>query len=109
MNGETVVQPDNLVICGEVSGAYLTRTPNIIFEVLSPLTAHKDMGIKFDLYQQEGVAYYIIVNPETSVAKVYQLTEDGRLIKKLDASNESYDFKVEGCTLHFKFSEIWDI
>ncbi len=108
INDETVVQPDNLVVCGEVSGQYLTRTPKIIFEVLSPSTAHKDMGIKFDLYQQEGVAYYIIVNPETSVAKVYQLTEDGRLIKKLDASNESYDFKVEECTLHFRFSEIWD-
>jgi len=108
ISDETVVQPDNLVVCGDVSGQYLTRTPKVIFEILSPSTAKKDTGIKFDLYQQEGVSYYIIVNPETSVAKVYQLTDDGRLIKKLDATNESYTFEVEGCTLRFDFSEIWE-
>ncbi|MBL7003709.1 MAG: Uma2 family endonuclease [Gammaproteobacteria bacterium] len=108
INEETIVQPDNLVVCGEVSGQYLTKAPKVIFEVLSPSTAHKDTGIKFDLYQQEGVAYYIIVNPEESVAKVYKLTEDGRLIKKMDAQNDQYLIEIEGCELNFDFSQIWD-
>ncbi len=107
INEETVVQPDNIVVCYEASGQYLTKAPKIIFEILSPATAKKDIGIKFDLYQQEGVKYYVIVNPDESVAKIYKLTEDGRLIKKKDTQNETYSFKVENCIIRFDFSQIW--
>jgi len=108
INNETIVQPDNLVVCEPVKGQYLTKAPKIIFEVLSPSTAKKDTGIKFDLYQQEGVEYYVIVNPEVSVAKVYKLTDDGRLIKKLDAQNDIYTFDIVDCRLSFDFSDIWE-
>ncbi len=104
---DTVVQPDNLVVCVEVSGQYLTQAPEIVFEILSPSTAKKDEGIKFELYQQEGVKYYIIVNPETSVAKVFRLTDDGRLIKKKDTKNETIRFSLDECELDFDFSQIW--
>jgi Uma2 family endonuclease len=108
INDETVVQPDNLVVCGEIEGQYLKKTPAIIFEILSPSTAKKDTGIKFDLYQQEGVAYYVIVNPIDSVAKIYRLTQDGRLIKKKDAQNDQFQFEIEDCQLNFDFSKIWN-
>ncbi len=108
INDETVVQPDNLVVCGEAEGQYLKKTPAIIFEILSPSTAKKDTGIKFDLYQQEGVAYYVIVNPVDSIAKIYQLTQDGRLIKKKDAQNDHFQFEIEDCQLNFDFSKIWN-
>ncbi len=107
ITAETIVQPDNLVVCSEVSGQYLTQAPDIIFEILSPATATKDIGIKFELYQQEAVQYYIIVNPTDKIAKVYQLTEDGRLIKKLDARKQQYLFTIADCQLNFDFSQIW--
>lgn len=107
MTDDTVVQPDNLVICNEATGLYLTQTPEIVFEILSPSTAKKDEGIKFELYQREGVKYYIIVNPETSVAKVFKLTEDGRLVKKKDAKNEVISLSLEECDITFDFSQIW--
>ena len=103
----TVVQPDNIVVCTEVSGQYLTQAPAIVFEVLSPSTAKKDEGIKFELYQLEGVKYYIMVNLSTSVAKVFHLTDDGRLVKKKDAKNETMLFSIEGCELKFDFLKIW--
>lgn len=108
INEETIVQPDNLVVCEPVKGQYLTKAPKIIFEILSPATAKKDTGIKFDLYQQEGVAYYITVNPDESVAKVYKLSDDGRLIKKLDAGDDKYLFAIKDCQLKFDFSQIWE-
>lgn len=107
MADDTVVKPDNLVICSEASGLYLTQTPGIVFEILSPSTAKKDEGIKFELYQKEGVKYYIIVNPETSVAKVFKLTDDGRLIKKKDAKNDVVSLSIEDCKISFDFSKIW--
>lgn len=107
INDDTIVQPDNLIVCGDVEGQYLNKAPKVIFEILSPSTAKKDTGIKFDLYQQEGVEYYVIVNPDESFAKVYKLTEDGRLIKKKDAQKDSYIFEIEECSIDFDFSQIW--
>ena len=49
---ETVVQPDNLVICDQPENeAYLTKAPILIFEILSKSTAHKDRTTKFNLYE----------------------------------------------------------
>ncbi|MEA1955497.1 MAG: Uma2 family endonuclease, partial [Campylobacterota bacterium] len=89
---DTVVQPDNLVICHEPKHeAYLVKSPKIIFEILSKSTASKDKGLKYNLYEKEGVDYYIIVDPIQEVAKVYFL-KDGRYIKALDATDEIFKF-----------------
>ncbi len=106
---DTVVQPDNLVICHTPTNpAYLTKAPKIIFEILSKSTAKKDTTLKFHLYESEGVKYYIIVNPNEKVAKVYELKE-GRYVKLLDASDETVEFEVEetNTRLPCDFSEIW--
>ncbi len=106
---ETVVQPDNSVICHEPNNeAYITKAPKIIFEVLSKATARKDMGLKYNLYEQEGVSYYVIINPEDSVAKVYALKE-GRYIKQCDATDDVVEFFVKECErkILFDFSKIW--
>ncbi|MEA3331954.1 MAG: Uma2 family endonuclease [Campylobacterota bacterium] len=106
---DTIVQPDNSVICHEPQNeAYITKAPKIIFEILSKSTAKKDKGLKYDLYEQEGVGYYIIVDPEEEIAKVYEL-KDGRYIKVCDASDEVVEFKVKECDekMEFDFAKIW--
>ncbi len=53
---DTIVQPDNLVICYKPSNqAYITKAPKIIFEILSKSTAKKDETLKYELYQAEAV------------------------------------------------------
>lgn len=107
VNEETIVQPDNLIICGELENtAYLTKAPALIFEILSKSTAHKDRTIKFKLYEQEGVRYYIIVDPQERVAKVYRLL-DGRYLKMLDAESDSIEFNLGACRIQFEFAKIW--
>jgi Uma2 family endonuclease len=106
---ETVVQPDNSVICHKPEHeAYITKAPKIIFEILSPSTSKKDTGVKFTLYEKEGVGYYIIVHPSDKVAKVYVLKE-GRYIKMCDASDEKVTFEIPECgkTIAFDFAKIW--
>ncbi len=104
---ETVVQPDNLVICYEPKHeSYITKAPKIIFEVLSKSTAHKDLNIKYSLYEKEGVLHYVIVNPDDNLAKVYHL-ENGKYIKVIDAIDESVKFNLENCEIEFDFSKIW--
>ncbi|MBS3951539.1 MAG: Uma2 family endonuclease [Methylomicrobium sp.] len=104
---ETTVQPDNLVVCGELEkSAYLSKAPILIFEILSQATAHKDRTTKFKLYEREGVRYYVIVDPIDSIAKVYHLLE-GRYIKMLDVGKESIEFNLRKCRIQFDFSKIW--
>lgn len=104
---ETVVQPDNLVICYRPdSDKFLTRAPSLILEILSPATAAKDRGLKFEIYEREGVKYYCIVDLDNRVAKIYKLSE-GRYVKQLDACDETFDFDLGKCLLGFDFSGIW--
>ncbi|RUM41883.1 MAG: Uma2 family endonuclease [Desulfurobacterium sp.] len=106
---DTVVQPDNLVICYEPEDKpYLTKAPSLIFEILSKSTALKDREIKFKLYEREGVKYYIIVDPEDRIAKIYKL-ENGRYIKVCDATNEKVKFELGECKFEFDFFLIFNI
>jgi len=106
---ETIVQPDNSVVCINPNNkAYITKAPKIIFEILSKSTAKKDKEIKYELYQQEGVKYYIIVNPDDEMANVYEL-KDGKYIKICDATDEIVEFNIKECKskMKFNFSKIW--
>ncbi len=103
----TVVCPDNLVIYHEpTNGHYLTQAPALIFEILSPSTVAKDEGVKFHLYEAEGVPWYVLVNPVEHVLKVYQL-RDGRYLKQADLSRESFDFDLGRCRFTLDFSRLW--
>ena len=109
ISDDMIVQPDNSVIChNPTNQAYITKAPKIIFEILSKSTAKKDKEIKYKLYQQEGVKYYIIVDPKEEIAKVYEL-KDGRYIKICDATDEIVEFNIKECKskMKFNFSKIW--
>lgn len=103
----TVVCPDNQVICHEPGNQnYLTRAPALIFEILSPSTASKDEGIKYRLYESEGVTYYVLIHPDDRVLKVYRLHE-GRYIKQADLTHESFEFDLGPCRLPLDFARLW--
>ncbi len=104
---DTVVRPDTLVICYEPDEK-LTKKPEIIFEVTSPSTVLKDEKVKFEIYEREGVGYYVLVYPDDKVAKVYELKE-GRYIKMGDFTDESTVFGLPKCKIEFDFSKIWRV
>ncbi len=103
---DTVVQPDNLVICHQPEGQFLTKAPALIFEILSPSTSTKDRETKFRLYEREGVKYYCILDPENRIAKIYRL-HTGRYVKQADVSQESFEFDLDHCAFGLDFSAIW--
>lgn len=107
ISSDTVVKPDTLVICYEPDEK-LTKKPEIIFEIASPSTVRRDETLKFELYQQEGVAFYVIVYPENKVAKVYALKE-GKYLKVGDFSDENHTFETAKCKIDFDFSKIWRV
>ena len=105
LSNETVFRPDTAVICYEPED-YLTKTPEIIFEVISPTTARRDETIKFQAYGEEGVTYYCLVYPDLLLAKLYKI-QGSRYIKVGDFDEETYTFKIKKCKLKFDFRVIF--
>ncbi|WP_456464641.1 Uma2 family endonuclease [Persephonella sp.] len=80
--------------------------PSIIFEVVSKSTQEKDEHLKFEIYEREGVKYYVLVYPEENLAKVFELI-NGRYVKLIDATDETLKFHLKNCSIDFDFSKIW--
>lgn len=53
--------------------------PDLFVEILSPGNTKKEMGLKFDLYEENGVKEYWIVDPAERTVLVYIL-EKGRFV-----------------------------
>ncbi|MCY7291292.1 MAG: Uma2 family endonuclease [Ferruginibacter sp.] len=74
----TVVQPDLCVICDEnkLDDKGCNGAPDLVVEILSPGNSSKEMGIKFDLYEENGVKEYWIVDPTQKIILVYTLQNE---------------------------------
>ena len=73
----TVVQPDICVICdlSKLDEKGCIGAPNLIVEILSKGNSKKDLSIKFDLYEENSVQEYWIVNPDDKNVLIYVLKE----------------------------------
>ena len=105
INEQTVVQPDILVLCRPVTGKRLFQVPICLFEIISPSTQRKDETIKFELYQNQGVKYYIMVNPETELIQAFTLGNDGKYAAMPIIPKLVFDF--EGCKVELDVARIW--
>lgn len=69
-----VTQPDVLFVSNErseiISEANIQGAPDLVVEVLSPLTEGNDRGYKRDLYGRFGVKEYWLVDPATETIEV---------------------------------------
>jgi Uma2 family endonuclease len=106
ITSNTILRPDIIFTCDDEGTQYLTKAPKIIVEILSPSTAQKDETIKFDIYESEGVNYYILVYPDDLKAKVYQLRE-GKYLKVGDFSKELLKFEGIGCDISLDFAKVF--
>jgi Uma2 family endonuclease len=77
----SVVQPDLCVVCDEekLDDRGCIGAPDLVIEILSPGNSKKEMGIKFDLYEENGVKEYWIVEPAENSIFVYTL-QNGKYI-----------------------------
>ena len=71
----TVLQPDLCVVCdlSKLDDRGCMGAPDLIIEILSPGNSKKEMGIKFNLYEENKVKEYWIVEPAENCIYVYTL------------------------------------
>jgi Uma2 family endonuclease len=107
---DIIVQPDVSVICHGINNSFeqfLNFVPSIIVEILSPSTAKKDTTLKYEIYESQGVKYYIIVNPIKKIVEIFQLSENSKYEKVKETADEAFDFELEECNFSLDFKEIW--
>jgi len=80
VDNHTVVRPDVVIVCDGIPEQYVKTPPALIVEVLSPSTAQHDRTIKFDLYQDHGVGYYLIVDVDQEMIDVFAL-RNGKFVR----------------------------
>lgn len=80
---DTIVRPDVMIVCGTFEDDYLRFPPTLILEITSPATRLKDRNLKFHLYEQSGVRYYLMADPDNNSLEVFQL-KDNRFTEKKD-------------------------
>ncbi len=75
-----VVQPDVLVVChpDKIGEKAIHGAPDLVFEVLSPGTALKDMREKKALYESAGVSEYVVIDPLENYVQRFVLTHEGQ-------------------------------
>ena len=106
ISDDTVVRPDVVMICDEPNDAYITKRPEIVVEVTSKSTIRRDESVKYKLYQDEKVPFYIVVYPDDLKAKIYKLV-DNKFESQGSFLNETYHLDGIFCKAKINFERVF--
>jgi Uma2 family endonuclease len=80
LTSQKVVQPDVLVLLenhlGRLKEKCVEGAPDLVVEVISPASVTYDRLVKHNLYEQEGIPEYWLVNPKEQSIEVFVLEMD---------------------------------
>ncbi len=97
---DTVVRPDLVVLCEEPQD-YIRKRPEVVFEIVSENSREMDELVKFKLYEQEAVPYYVLLHPESKSWKAYRWTSEGFV------PMERLYFSVKDCLFEIDAERLW--
>ena len=76
VSDDTVVRPDVVVICGETPEKHIESPPALVAEIQSASSIVRDREAKRDLYREQGVAIYLLIDPEERTLEVFRKDSD---------------------------------
>lgn len=98
---DTVIRPDLLIVCHHALAAYVSKTPAMVVEVLSDSTRQKDLLYKRQMYEELGVSFYLIVDPEGETTLLRREGERFRL-------SQEWKLRIdEGCEIELDLSQLF--
>jgi Uma2 family endonuclease len=105
------LEPDLVFVAADraylVSDRGIEGPPDLVVEILSPSTAHRDRGVKLERYRHFGVPEYWIVDIDARTVEVWCLGEGADLPKVFGAADELRWTPVTGGpTLEARATEI---
>lgn len=101
VSDRTVLRPDITVVCGEPPERHVESAPALVVEILSPSTRQRDLTFKKQIYQEQSVPWYLIIDPEQKTLEAHRLNGDGEY-QTVDY-NETLDVDLcDNCSLSVK-------
>ena len=105
---DTILQPDCSIVWGVTKKNYLNFPPALVAEILSEATALKDRISKFSIYENFGVKYYLIIDPEKELIEIYFLKDSKYLIRNF-TSETPFTFSLShDCQIDVILKNIWE-
>lgn len=103
---KTVVRPDVTVVCGEEPAKHLQETPALVAEILSRSTRQNDLTFKRELYAGEGVAAYLILDPDSKTIDLLRLAATGVYESARDVKLIELQL-CDDCQIQIKSAEVF--
>ncbi len=100
----SVVRPDCMIVCGNFTEDFLRFAPALIVEISSRKTKLRDRNTKYNLYELQGVIYYVIADTEKRSVEIFELF-NGKYIPKSDTQFQL----MPECVIDFDISGIWQL
>jgi Uma2 family endonuclease len=106
----TVVQPDLCIICDldKLDDKGCIGAPDLIIEILSPGNSRKEMKEKYEVYQENGVKEYWLVEPQDKCVFVYVLNEVGKYIGLQPVTDEDILISTTFPELQIDLARVFD-
>jgi len=102
-----VLRPDIAVTCNKIKD-FIKIPPKLIVEILSPSTAIKDEKVKFEIYEKEGVEFYMMVDYNLKKVKLFKLINFR--YRKIDEKTDGIiKIEINGCEIEFNINEWWEV
>ena len=105
-----VVEPDLMVIDERrrsiIAPAKITDAPDLVVEILSESTAHRDRSVKRALYERAGVGEYWIVDPDANTVTAFKLTSEGTY-EAADPVSDKIEFHTDRLHAVVDLSLVW--
>ena len=109
VSDDTILQPDTVVVCKEITKPFLDFPASLVVEILSPATAMKDRNNKFYIYQSQKIPYYLMIDVDKNETEVYHLKEDGKYGLEEIKSGRPYTFILDDtCFADILLDKIWE-
>ena len=98
----TIVRPDVMILCNTPPSDFVRTPPVLILEIFSQATRLKDRNLKFKLYEENGVKYYLMADPERNNLEVFVLKNN----RFEEATGTTFQL-TNTCTLALDLKNIW--
>ena len=105
---KTVIQPDLGVICdlSKLDETKCNGAPDLVIEILSPGNSKKEMKIKYELYEENGVKEYWVIDPEHESVSVFILNKS-KFVPQKPLTTEDTLKSAVFLSLEFSVDEIF--
>ncbi len=74
---DTILRPDVTVVCGGPPEKHVEDVPALVVEILSASTRERDLTFKKQIYEQQAVPWYLIIDPDANTLQALRLNDAG--------------------------------